>query len=72
MEQKKQRPRAVFMAFGTKGDVYPIAAIAAAFASDQPHYHAILITHSAHQGAKNNAHFPRRRSLLEKSIDDNA
>lgn len=41
--------KAVFMAFGTKGDVYPIAAIAAAFACDQVHYNVIFITHSAHQ-----------------------
>ncbi|XP_026456358.1 TNF receptor-associated factor homolog 1a-like isoform X2 [Papaver somniferum] len=52
--ERNQRPRAVFMAFGTKGDVYPIAAIAAAFASDQPHYHVILITHSAHQNLIDN------------------
>ncbi|XP_077245796.1 UDP-Glycosyltransferase superfamily protein isoform X2 [Tasmannia lanceolata] len=43
------RPRAVFMAFGTKGDVFPIAAIAAAFACDQQQYHVVLITHAAHE-----------------------
>ncbi|KAI3930731.1 hypothetical protein MKX01_037177, partial [Papaver californicum] len=49
MKHKNQRFRVVFMAFGTEGDVYPVIAIATAFSSDQPHYHAILITHSAHQ-----------------------
>ncbi|XXG47415.1 hypothetical protein AAC387_Pa02g2074 [Persea americana] len=43
------RPRAVFMAFGTKGDVYPITAIASAFASDQQEYQVVLITNSAHK-----------------------
>lgn len=52
------------MAFGTKGDVYPIAAIAAAFASDQNHYQVAFLTHSAHQSlkghlaAKRIAYFP--------------
>ncbi|XP_054802932.1 sterol 3-beta-glucosyltransferase UGT80B1 isoform X3 [Prosopis cineraria] len=45
----REKPIAVFMAFGTKGDVYPIAAIAAAFASDQKQYNVILISHSAHE-----------------------
>ncbi|CAL5184659.1 unnamed protein product [Lathyrus oleraceus] len=45
----RRKPKAVFMAFGTKGDVYPLAAIAAAFASDQKQYNVILITHSAHE-----------------------
>ncbi|KAI9087241.1 hypothetical protein K1719_030876 [Acacia pycnantha] len=45
----REKPTAVFMAFGTKGDVYPIAAIAAAFASDQKQYDVILISHSAHE-----------------------
>ncbi|KAM6554389.1 hypothetical protein CsatB_015151 [Cannabis sativa] len=40
------------MAFGTKGDVYPIAAIAAGFAFDQRQYHVILITHSAHESLR--------------------
>ncbi|KAL8151831.1 hypothetical protein V2J09_021639 [Rumex salicifolius] len=40
---------AAFMAFGTKGDVYPIAAISAAFAGDQRDYRVFFITHSAHQ-----------------------
>ncbi|CAI8589712.1 unnamed protein product [Vicia faba] len=44
-----RKPKAVFMAFGTQGDVYPLAAIAAAFATDQKQYNVILITHSAHQ-----------------------
>ncbi|KAJ0094663.1 hypothetical protein Patl1_15393 [Pistacia atlantica] len=48
-ELERTKPVAAFMAFGTKGDVYPVAAIAAAFASDQKHYHVVLITHSAHQ-----------------------
>nr|CAD1843062.1 unnamed protein product [Ananas comosus var. bracteatus] len=49
-----RRPRAVFMAFGTKGDVFPVAAIAAAFACDQQHYHVVFITHSAHQSLSGN------------------
>uniref|UniRef100_A0A0E0CHJ2 Erythromycin biosynthesis protein CIII-like C-terminal domain-containing protein n=1 Tax=Oryza meridionalis TaxID=40149 RepID=A0A0E0CHJ2_9ORYZ len=44
-----RRPRAVFMAFGTRGDVFPIAALAAAFAQDQRQYSVVFITHSAHQ-----------------------
>uniref|UniRef100_R7W5T1 Erythromycin biosynthesis protein CIII-like C-terminal domain-containing protein n=1 Tax=Aegilops tauschii TaxID=37682 RepID=R7W5T1_AEGTA len=44
-----RRPRAVFMAFGTHGDVFPIAALAAAFANDQQQYTVVFITHSAHQ-----------------------
>lgn len=40
---------ALFMAFGTKGDVYPISAIAAAFAFDQEQYRVVLVTHSAHK-----------------------
>uniref|UniRef100_A0A2P2LGN1 Sterol 3-beta-glucosyltransferase UGT80A2 isoform X2 n=1 Tax=Rhizophora mucronata TaxID=61149 RepID=A0A2P2LGN1_RHIMU len=47
--EERRKPVAVFMAFGTKGDVYPIAAIAAAFACDQKQYHVVLVTHSAHQ-----------------------
>ncbi|RWW76092.1 hypothetical protein BHE74_00015842, partial [Ensete ventricosum] len=59
-----RRPRAIFMAFGTRGDVFPIAAIAAAFACDQQQYHVVLITHLAHQSlsehlaAKNVAYIP--------------
>ncbi|XVE48689.1 hypothetical protein DITRI_Ditri01bG0022600 [Diplodiscus trichospermus] len=53
MEGGKQTERtksvAVFMAFGTKGDVYPISAIAAAFATDQNDYDVFFITHSAHE-----------------------
>ncbi|XP_073159145.1 sterol 3-beta-glucosyltransferase isoform X2 [Henckelia pumila] len=45
----RTKPTAVFMAFGTKGDVYPIAAIAAAFASDQGQYQVAFVTHSAHE-----------------------
>ncbi|KAM3219629.1 putative protein isoform X2 [Capsicum annuum] len=50
--EKKMRSKAaaVFMAFGTKGDVYPLAAIAAAFACDQEQYQVIFITRSAHEG----------------------
>ncbi|XP_047980294.1 sterol 3-beta-glucosyltransferase UGT80B1 isoform X2 [Salvia hispanica] len=48
----RTKPIAVFMAFGTKGDVYPIAAIAAAFASDQKHYEVAFVTHSAHENMK--------------------
>ncbi|XP_071725618.1 sterol 3-beta-glucosyltransferase UGT80B1 isoform X2 [Rutidosis leptorrhynchoides] len=49
MASKRRQPKAVFMAFGTKGDVYPIAAIAAALACDQVQYDVIFITHSAHE-----------------------
>ncbi|KAK7302450.1 hypothetical protein RJT34_13340 [Clitoria ternatea] len=45
----RRKTKAVFMAFGTKGDVYPLAAIAAAFASDQKQYDVMLITHATHQ-----------------------
>lgn len=48
-ETENRKPVAVFMAFGTKGDVYPLSAIAAAFASDQKQYRVVLVTHSAHQ-----------------------
>ncbi|KAL3638156.1 hypothetical protein CASFOL_018026 [Castilleja foliolosa] len=48
-EARRKKPTAVFMAFGTKGDVYPISAIAAAFASDQRHYDVAFVTHSAHE-----------------------
>nr|CAB3446086.1 unnamed protein product [Digitaria exilis] len=44
-----RRPRAVFMAFGTQGDVFPIAALAAAFAREQQQYAVVFITHSAHR-----------------------
>ncbi|KAI7742445.1 hypothetical protein M8C21_030214 [Ambrosia artemisiifolia] len=49
MASIRRQPKAVFMAFGTKGDVYPIAAIAAAFACDQVQYHVVFVTHSAHE-----------------------
>ncbi|KAG5625568.1 hypothetical protein H5410_010786 [Solanum commersonii] len=45
----RSKPAAVFMAFGTKGDIYPLAAIAAAFACDQEQYQVVFITHSAHE-----------------------
>ncbi|CAJ1963621.1 unnamed protein product [Sphenostylis stenocarpa] len=48
-KMERRKPKAVFMAFGTKGDVYPLAAIAAAFACDQNQYDVMLITHSAHE-----------------------
>ncbi|KAL8520999.1 hypothetical protein ACS0TY_011518 [Phlomoides rotata] len=60
----RKEPIAVFMAFGTKGDVYPIAAFAAAFASDQKQYQVAFVTHSAHEnlkghlGAKGATYFP--------------
>ncbi|KAM3762496.1 hypothetical protein ACB098_01G350800 [Castanea mollissima] len=47
--EERSKPVAIFMAFGTKGDVYPIAAIAAAYACDQKQYNVVLITHSAHE-----------------------
>ncbi|KAF1890539.1 hypothetical protein Lal_00041324 [Lupinus albus] len=49
MEEERRKAKAVFMAFGTEGDVYPLAAIAAAFASHQRQYDVILMTHSAHK-----------------------
>ncbi|CAH1424284.1 unnamed protein product [Lactuca virosa] len=55
----KRQPKAIFMAFGTKGDVYPIAAIAAAFTCDQMQYNVIFITHSAHQDIKE--HLTRKK-----------
>ncbi|XP_021823592.1 sterol 3-beta-glucosyltransferase UGT80B1 isoform X1 [Prunus avium] len=52
VESERTKPVAVFMAFGTKGDVYPIAAIAVAFACDQRQYDVVLITHSAHENLR--------------------
>ncbi|XP_074296845.1 sterol 3-beta-glucosyltransferase-like [Silene latifolia] len=52
---ERSRPVASFMAFGTKGDEYPIAALAAAFASNQQKYDVVFITHSSHQDLT--AHF---------------
>ncbi|XP_068314327.1 sterol 3-beta-glucosyltransferase UGT80B1 [Pyrus communis] len=52
VETERTKPAAAFMAFGTKGDVYPIAAIAAAFACDQSQYDVVLITHSAHENLR--------------------
>eukprot|EP00250_Pteridium_aquilinum_P023435 c2688_g1_i1 orf=456-1856(-) len=46
------RPRIVFMAFGTQGDVYPLAAVAAGLAKAKPQYLVFLITHSAHESLK--------------------
>ncbi|XP_055816236.1 uncharacterized protein LOC129885824 isoform X2 [Solanum dulcamara] len=48
----RSKPAAVFMAFGTKGDIYPLAAIAAAFACDQEQYQVVFITHSAHENLR--------------------
>ncbi|XWS67593.1 hypothetical protein CRYUN_Cryun04dG0019100 [Craigia yunnanensis] len=65
MEGGKQTERtkriAVFMAFGTKGDVYPIAAIAAAFATDQNGYDVVFITHSSHENLS--SHLAKRNVL---------
>lgn len=60
MGEMRSKPFAVFMAFGTKGDVYPLAAVAAAFACDQEQYHVAFITHSAHESLSQN--------LLEKRV----
>ncbi|KAH7657383.1 UDP-glucuronosyl/UDP-glucosyltransferase protein [Dioscorea alata] len=49
MAGESRRARALFMAFGTKGDVLPIAAIAAALARDQLQYQVLFITHLAHR-----------------------
>uniref|UniRef100_A0A1J3HV40 Sterol 3-beta-glucosyltransferase n=3 Tax=Noccaea caerulescens TaxID=107243 RepID=A0A1J3HV40_NOCCA len=48
-ESESRKPIALFMAFGTKGDVYPLAAIAAAFARDQQQYSVVLMSHLAHE-----------------------
>ncbi|KAL2477519.1 UDP-Glycosyltransferase superfamily protein [Forsythia ovata] len=74
----RTKPTAVFMAFGTKGDVFPIAAIAAAFASDQPQYDVAFITHSAHEnlgvhlGAKRVAYFPVSSPPVLSPYEDSA
>ncbi|XP_024026169.1 sterol 3-beta-glucosyltransferase UGT80B1 [Morus notabilis] len=62
MEEAEDRtkPFAVFMAFGTKGDVFPIAAVAAGFACDQRQYRVIFVTHSAHEYVSSN--------LAEKNV----
>ncbi|XP_019418459.1 PREDICTED: sterol 3-beta-glucosyltransferase UGT80B1 [Lupinus angustifolius] len=59
IEKERRKAKAVFMAFGTQGDVYPLAAIAAAFACDQRQYHVILITHSAHTQSLS-SHLPQK------------
>ncbi|ESQ32013.1 hypothetical protein EUTSA_v10004004mg [Eutrema salsugineum] len=46
---ESRKPIALFMAFGTKGDVFPLAAIAAAFARDQQQYSVVLMSHLAHE-----------------------
>ncbi|XP_056159423.1 sterol 3-beta-glucosyltransferase isoform X2 [Syzygium oleosum] len=48
-KKKRTNPIALFMAFGTKGDVFPIAAIAAAFGGEMKDYGVFFVTHSAHQ-----------------------
>lgn len=48
----QKRPRAVFMAFGTKGDVLPVAAVVSALAKEQQHYLFTFITHAAHEYLK--------------------
>ncbi|OWM84925.1 hypothetical protein CDL15_Pgr027712 [Punica granatum] len=58
-ETKREQPIAVFMAFGTQGDAYPLAAIAAAFAAEVMHYRVFCITHSAHQNLS--AHLAKER-----------
>ncbi|KAK1386112.1 Udp-sugar-dependent glycosyltransferase [Heracleum sosnowskyi] len=60
MGETRSNPTAVFMAFGTKGDVYPLAAVAAAFSCDQEQYNVAFITHSAHESLSLN--------LLEKRV----
>ncbi|KAG8368757.1 hypothetical protein BUALT_Bualt15G0079100 [Buddleja alternifolia] len=76
-ETVRTRPTAVFMVFGTKGDVYPIAAIAAAFASDQKQYDVAFVTHSAHEnlkghlGAKGVEYFPIFSPPVLSSLEDN-
>ncbi|XP_078438933.1 UDP-Glycosyltransferase superfamily protein isoform X2 [Wolffia australiana] len=49
MEVQSRRPRAAFMAFGTKGD-----AIAASFSCERSDYDVFLISHSAHQSLSKN------------------
>lgn len=48
----QKRPRAVFMAFGTKGDVLPVAAVVSALAKEQKDYLFTFITHAAHEYLK--------------------
>ncbi|KAK9214491.1 hypothetical protein WN944_006483 [Citrus x changshan-huyou] len=64
MQAGRKKPIAAFMAFGTKGDVYPIAAIAAPFASDQRQYDVFLITHSAHEEGWSLAELFRVRCIV--------
>ncbi|KAG5248524.1 sterol beta-glucosyltransferase UGT80A [Salix suchowensis] len=61
-ETEDRKPVALFMAFGTKGDIYPISAIAAAFASDQKQYRVVLVTHSAHQNLS--SHLEQRHVMF--------
>lgn len=44
-----KRPRVIFMAFGTLGDVCPLAAVAVGLANTKPQCLIFFITHSAHK-----------------------
>ncbi|KAA8536524.1 hypothetical protein F0562_029002 [Nyssa sinensis] len=76
-ETTRTKPAAIFTAFGTKGDVYPIAAIAAAFACDREQYYVVLLTHSAHENlrvhlaAKNVAFHPISSPAVLSPYEDN-
>eukprot|EP00249_Psilotum_nudum_P006211 c19547_g1_i1 orf=140-853(+) len=50
--QERAKPNAVFMAFGTRGDVNPVAAIAGALAKARPYYSITLITHAANEALR--------------------
>lgn len=49
MQARQRRPRAVFMAFGTQGDVYPLAALAAGLGKAKHPCSIFFITHAAHE-----------------------
>ncbi|CAN8252215.1 unnamed protein product [Cochlearia groenlandica] len=51
-ESESRKAIALFMAFGTKGDIYPLVAIATAFARDQKQYSVILMSHFAHESLR--------------------
>ncbi|CAA0839037.1 UDP-Glycosyltransferase superfamily protein [Striga hermonthica] len=76
-EATRKNPIAVFMAFGTKGDVYPISAIAAAFASARKQYEVAFVTHSAHEdlrghlGIKGVQYFPIFSPPTLSSVQEN-
>ncbi|KAH6555663.1 hypothetical protein KP509_1Z237900 [Ceratopteris richardii] len=42
-------PRVIFMAFGTQGDVHPLAAVAAGLAQAKPNCSVFFVTHTAHE-----------------------